>query len=525
MILSKRWSVLALAGLYLGAVALGCGGDSSKSSVDEHLSVDNVAPVGSVGGQVLDGLTDTPLSGVTVTIVAGSFAAKGVTDASGIFAVSGVPASGPVLATFTKSGYLSADLVGAFANAAGQFPVSNATVTFGPLELLPSTGSFSLFVFDESGAPAQGHQMTLTTRVRFLNVQSGLPVSSGSYTAVAQVTGAGQVTFPGLPDYYGLGHKVDTLVDVAVPPYDADGDGYFEFPGQVYTYDVLDLGNPATGNPQTTIVLDTSGGYPTTLSVVASNVQALEGWPNGTYAPDTIPPVGPISVLFNQPVDPDSLLVSVFDEEGIVEHVPNVQVSGSSAQIGFPTALPVGAEYNMRITARAATGDRLATGSFDAAFFVIDETAPVSLTIETEDTDPTNPTRIVTFSEPVGFGLPGQSLSLASNCVLFFEHMQVGPNPGLGDDVGEWGNADCYAPTVFDVPLTPVEPDPVQPGGVGRSGYCRKWKFDVPFLDGGAAFLPSGTPVHFAFNHVDSASRVMRRANGEPLPEIVENLP
>lgn len=506
-------------------VCAACGGDDGPSRFDENITVQNVAPMGSVGGMILDAADDTPLSGVVVKIVCGSFVATASTDASGIFTISGVPANASVLATFEKPGYLSAQAVGTFAGTAGNYPVENDTVTFGPIGLLPSSGSLSLYVFDEMGRPASGHELLLTTRTQFLEWVDGTAENRGTVTVSALVGTAGEVRFTGIPDYLGLGKKVDTVVDVVVPPYDQDGDGYFEFPGGRYTFDVV-----ALQTPQPTIVLNTA--YPGTLQVEASTIQALEGWGLSTFAPDTISPVGPISVLFNLPVDSGTVTVSVFDEKGITGYSSQVQTSGSLVTIRFPTALPAGEEYNLFIAATAVTGDRLVTGSFSAPFFVIDEAATVTATVRLDDPlDPNNRTRLVRFSEPVGFGDPGEPLE-GTNCVLFYDFFQIGPGTTsgnvTGDDPGELGNDSCYCEAVnpdCTSSMWPVEPVPAQPAGAILSGYTREWAFTVPFAYGTITPVTPGTDVYMLFNQVSSLTHVMRRANGQVLTQVKITLP
>ncbi len=499
-----------MAHLVVGLIVLG-GCSDGDTKLDEHLTVANVTPTGSVGGMILDATDDSPLGGVEVLVVAGDLQVTDTTDGSGLFEVTNVPASGPVLVTFRKAGYLSGDLVAQFTNAAGDFPVNNATVTVGPVGMLPSDGDFTVYVFDENGRPAQGHLLTLTTGVRFFNYQAGTPINSGSVTVTAQVGGSGMATFFSIPDFWSLGAKADSTVDIAVPPYDADGDDFYEFAGGTYTWDLLDL-----DNPQPTILM-TTGDYPPNLAIEASNVQALETGSTVGYAPSAIPTVGPIHVLFNQPIQEPTVAVSVFNEEGTVPYTPQTQVSGRSLTITFPTALPVGEEFNLNITATATTGDLLRTGSFSAPFFVIDESAEVTATVTTE-TDLLDPTRIVEFSEPVGFGLPGVQLS-GGNCVIFYDFWQVGPGGSTGDDPGELGNSQC------SFALIPDEPVPAQPAGAGYSGYTRFWRFEVPLIDGSTQLIPAGTDVYLRFGMVDNTSRIMRRANGAPVPEIVITLP
>jgi hypothetical protein len=494
----------------LGLTQAACGGNT----LDENLVVENVAPVGSVGGQVLNAVDDRPLPGATVRIVSGDFNVTATTDSSGFFSVSDVPASGWVLVIVEAHGMLTAQTTEEFTPEAGDFPLSNATLTVGPIGLEPSSGTFSLWVYDENGRPASGHTLSLTTNTKWLLYSHGAPLNRGMVTEFATVGTNGLVTFTGLPDFWALGGKVSDYVTVTVPPYDADLDGFYEYGGGEEDYNILEM-----SNPQPTLVLQTGGDYPNTLSIVASNLADLEEWGSTTFVPDTIASVGPIHVLFNMPVQQDSLSIEVWSENGNTSFGSSFTLNGRSLTIQFPTALPssdtniTGAEYNMLISAVAQTGDRLLYGGFNAAFFVLDPNNidGVSATVAKEDPgDPTNLWTRITFSEPVGFGSPSTSLS-GGNCVLYFGIYNIGPNLGTGDDPGEWGSTSC------PFTLSPDEPSPFHPAGASLSGYTTIWRFQMPTLVPSST-MPSGIPMYLAFDQVNSVSRIMRRANGEPLP-------
>ncbi len=504
----KRNLFLLVATLAFGVGQVACGG----SSLDENLRVRNVEPVGSVGGQVLDASDDRPLAGASVRVVSGDFSGTATTDGSGLWSVSEVPASGSVIVIIEAPGMLPARTSATFTPAAGDYPMSNATLTIGPVGLLPASGTFSVWVFDENGKPAAGYNLALTTSLGWLLYESGNPLGRGELTVSATVEANGLARFTGLPDYWLMGSKINDYVIISVPPYDADGDGYLEYPGDELYWNLLEL-----DNPQPTILLRSDAHYPSTLSILASNIADLEEWSSTSFVPDTIDPVGPIHVLFNTPVSQDSLAIEVWSEDGTTSFGSSFTLVGRSLTIQFPTALPTdtditGAEYNLLISAVAETGDRLIYGSFNAAFFVLDSnnTEGVSVTVEKEDpSDPTNQWARLTFSEPVGFGSPGTALS-GSNCVLYFG-IDVGPNAGTGNDPGEWGYDGC--PYV----LYPDEPSPVHPAGAGLSGYTTTWHFVLP-TTGGGANMPAGIPLYLAFDQVASTSRIMRRANGEPVP-------
>jgi hypothetical protein len=65
---------------------------------------------------------------------------------------------------------------------------------------------------------------------------------------------------------------------------------------------------------------------------------------------------------------------------------------------------------------------------------------------------------------------------------------------------------------------------PFHPSGAAQSGYSTTWRFSMPILDGGGT-MPSGIPLYLAFDQVGSTARIMRRANGEPLPMMEISTP
>lgn len=514
MLKRRLLALVTMLALGLPMALAACG----SNTLDENLVVRNVAPVGSVGGQVLNAVDDRPLAGALVRIVSGDFNVTATTDGSGFFSVSDVPASGLVMILVEANGMLTAETTATFTPEAGDYPLSNATLTVGPIGLEPSSGTFALWVYDENGRPASGLTLSLTTNTRWLLYNNGAPSNRGMVTEFATVGSNGLATFSGLPDFLELGGKVNDYVTITAPPYDADLDGFYDFPGGEYYYSLL-----ALNNPQPTLVLQTDGDFPNSLSIVASNIADLEEWGSTTFVPDVIDSVGPIYVLFNMPVQQDSLSIEVWSEDGNTSFGSSFTLNGRSLTIQFPTALPTapsGAEYNMLISAVALTGDRLLYGGFNAAFFILDpaNTDGVSATVVKEDPgDPTNRWSRITFSEPVGFGSPGTNLS-GGNCVLYYGIYNIGPNTGTGDDPGEWGSTSCPFILYSD------EPTPFHPAGSAMSGYTTTWRFQLPILDGGGT-MPSGIPMYLAFDQVQSTARIVRRANGEPLPMMELSTP
>ena len=80
-------------------------------------------------------------------------------------------------------------------------------------------------------------------------------------------------------------------------------------------------------------------------------------------------------------------------------------------------------------------------------------------------------------------------------------------------------------PIPCDSSLRPLEPMPAQPAGSILSGYTKHWAFTVPTRYDNSGQVPPGTDVYMLFNQVQSLTRLMRRANGQPLTQVKITLP
>src|SRR5262249_30425789 len=122
--------------LLLGIV--GCGSSGSNS-----VSVDNMNPLGTVGGIVVDRATEMPIAGATVTLVSGGATLTATTSASGVYALNKVPA-GSFTMTISQMGYQTALIDDALNGAVGNFPVSNPAHTVRQIGLVANSGMFTV---------------------------------------------------------------------------------------------------------------------------------------------------------------------------------------------------------------------------------------------------------------------------------------------------------------------------------------------------------------------------------------------
>ena len=505
-------------GIVLAALPLlACGSDTQK--LNEHVSVENAAPMGSVGGIVLDAVTGKPIPAdtaeVNVTVVAGDQTLTATADPqTGLFSVSDVPASGPAQVVIDATGYLPAYLTAEFTNEAGEFPVSNAVASIGPVGLIPATGRLRLRILDHTGSPVVGLNPTLKTRVSYLLWQDGAFVSKGwiATKASSPSDGNGVVQYTELPDYAGLGNTVDPVVEITVPPVDGDGDGVFEYQGDTFYLNA----NESPG-PEYTIVLDPS--YNTNLRVRYSNVTGLE---TTSYlsVPGTIAPDDSIYVVFSLPVSPDNYLVRMLKEDMSETVATQVEVDGEVMTITFPDGLDAGAKYHLQIHVVSAVADQPSEGNFYAPVYTRTED-PVRIVSLQRDADNPNRRIVVTFNQPIGTGNPSLNTFSGSNCVIWFgfDIDATDVHPGTGDNPGEEGNDSC---SVSGLSFQSLEKVPALPGG-RRTGFSTVWVIQLPDSPN-YEFVTNGD-FTLKFSRLTDTSHLPVTPDGQVVPDQSAQLP
>ena len=501
--------LVAVALLLLPLTQTGCGDEATN----EPLGVSNVTPVGSVGGLIVDAVTLKGIKDVDVQVLAGGsvYKAANKTDATGQFSVDKVPPGGLIvmISPLSSGKYMPVNIVANMPNAAGEFPLANATLSVGPVGLIPkatATEAFRVQILTADGAPANNVTATLSASVKYVDYKSGTAQAKGTTMVEAKTGGSGVAKFTGMPDFSALlglvGNGISDTVRVKVMPYDKNADGVFEFLGKETIYNVTQLKNHVP-----TIILNNDKA-PTALKIEASSISALTGTKGPRQLGSTS---GPLYVAFNWPLDSTLTKISLYDEFGnIPPNLPTVNISGNLLTVNFK-GLKAGAEYNITIKAYATVGKELLSGTFGAPFFTppTSSSAKVTASLSRKSTDTTHPnytTIVVTFSEPVGTGTPGQSLS-GSNAVVYFGYDLDG-NGKTGDSPSERGY------TSSQTTLTINEKAP--PGKAGLSGFATRWQFVLPNTSLGGA-VAAGTPVDLSFSRI---SLKVERASGELVADM-----
>jgi hypothetical protein len=492
-------ALLALSG------QLACGGD------EDSLGVTNVSPRGSVGGLVVDAATLKPMAGVLATVVAGGTrfpsGDPAAADATGHFSIEAVP-SGDLIIQLTPSdtnAHRAVNIAATLPNSAGEFPLANATLSLGPIGLLPlaekSSGFMVQFVTSD-GAPAPaGIKTFLRTGVEYVDFKDGTPVQQGMIVVDGPTDNSGRVRYEGIPDFAKLAGLVGSggitdQVRIEVPPFDSNKDGILEFLGTEAVFNV----NRLKGSIPTVVLR--SSGAPASLTIEAASIAALAG-KKGNRVMSSIS--GPVYITFNLPLRQDLTELSLSDELGKpVVSPPSPSVTGNVMTINF-SGLKGGAEYNLNLRAFADVEGNLVSGYFGAPVFTPGQAAAtVKANLSRDAGDPNR--ILVTFTEPIGSGTAGQSFT-GGNAIIYFDYDIDGT--GVKGDAPAERNAGTSNVSMI---ISEVNP----PGPAGLSGLSSHWYFTLP-QDSMGNPLPSGTAFDLLFSR---ASFATERAGGKLVPDF-----
>ncbi|HEV8323598.1 MAG TPA: hypothetical protein VG389_18415 [Myxococcota bacterium] len=496
--------VLALP-LALAAAASGC----KRAPIDENVGVTPADVRGTVGGLVLDATSGDPLPDLTVTVRGGATSATATTGADGSFSAGdddpgpgvspGLPAGGTLqVAVDGAAAFTSASLVTSLPVAAGDVPLDAPSVAVGPVGLVPRTLEIVVQVLRDDGQPFEGVEVQATTAVAWVSFASGSPIGAGSWSTSTMTTSGGYATFTALPDVAALPPSVSDAITFNLPAQDLDGDGFPEFDGASTTRAARSLGAG--------LVVMTVNSIDLPLQVVSSNVPGLV---TGGVTPDSVPAVldgiDAVRLVFNQPLDPALLSVTVTDEDGTSTVMVTTGPPAGAANLVVsspPGTWLTGAEYNVVVHAVSAGSSPPRVYDGWGAFF----TAPaVPGVVATAARDPSTPGLIhVSFTEPVGVA-PGTLWSLGGGSCPVFVQYDLNVDGDLADD-SEIDGATC------SITLTSNEPNPSGPAGL--SGYTTEAYFFAP-----SGFPASPVVIDLRFSRAASSGAVLRTAAGAVVPD------
>ncbi len=471
---------------------VGCGSPPAPPEGPSVSRVDPTTVTGTVWGEVLDALTGAPLEGATVSLAAGETATTTTTDASGTFHFSGVPAGGNVGVTITKEGFTRATTQVYVSASAGNFPTEGAGAFAGSISLFPTDSALTVRVLGYDGQAIDGATVRVTINGAYVlgsNVR-------GRYSR-SGVTAGGIATIPGILNLLAAS-DFNLTFDILAEPVDRDGDGLPEYLGQAVTYPAEAL--VAQGGT-VVIRLDPFGGDQP-LVVVGTNVNSLI---NGVPAPgDSVVPVnGEIRIVYNQPVEPQSVQAIAFLYDGRTPFPVSSRVENGYTVVISP-AMPYdpGREYHLRVQASA-----LASSQFNpvsrayGAYF--SEPASSEVRVSRAITIDSNANGVLDAGDRVELQLSqvvGRGLGdLLIRFPLYF-NVDFDGSGTVGDARGELNSG---------LPIRAESNETIPAGPFGPSGFTRDYAFTMPagsysyapninlpyILDLGASMSPAYEPL------------------------------
>ncbi|MCA9554079.1 MAG: hypothetical protein KC933_28855, partial [Myxococcales bacterium] len=362
----------------------------------------------------------------------------------------------------TAEGYapvLLSDLI--IDDTAGDFPTLNGALYVGPLRLLRTEASFTVQVLSSEGGLVSDAEVTVETAASYL--WGDTPRGSAHGRATTNAMGVAKVE--GLPAVWSLppSQEAAGAVTVHVGPVDVDGDGLVDLAGVTRALsgrEVRDQGATLQ------VVLPAPVSAP--LAVVATNVLGL-AVPGA--APSMLEDQEPVRLALNKPVDRDSVVVDLRDEQG-QPVTSTLLVSGyeNVLEIGAAEGLMPGREYNLAVRLQAVDATPVEVLQIASPFFVRDERErAITVTgrfveLDGDELWGTGNDRIeIEVSIPLGRPLGNPAFAVE----VYFD-LDLNGTSTIGDGPGELPRSGDYpAPIV----LNAAEPTPIN--GAGLSGFTR----------------------------------------------------
>jgi hypothetical protein len=310
-----------------------------------------------------------------------------------------------------------------------------------------------------------------------------------------------------------------------LPPKLLSGAAGYEFLGLSLTFDATQISAGLGQVP--TVVL---AGPHTPLNVLSSSIDWLETGGAGPVG-SQVPASGPITIAFNQAIDPSTVKTTLLTEFGADAGVTAAPtVTGNLLSVAFSKPLDAGSRYNLVLHAASSyRSDQPHEYDTTAPFFVAaSQGTQVTITPASRQ-DPDNPADyIVMFSEPVGLG--GGAAS-AVGCVVFYEANLDGDLNSTSP--GEWSGGGnntlkCDA-SHAGFYLRPDEPQFGVAAVSPVTGFTTRWRIAVHPTTANCynAYVCSvaNSTVHLVFSKNVDPGWVVKRADGGAVPDLTFQLP
>ena len=528
---------------YVGALAL----VMSAIACTNGVTVDNSNPRGTVGGLIVDAVTEAPLGGVAVTILSagddGTY--QFTTGADGFYRIGNVPA-GAFTIQFGKMGYVTAQTTNTLVGAVGNFPISSPIATLAPIGLFATGPSFVLRVVDANGAAVSGVKATARMMASYVSMENGTLQPGGNIAVTTTSAADGRLVFAGLPDTGQLGTLISTPtyvpsvgyvgvnnILVSIEPVNVMGQDNYQYAGGVFIFSTL----TASSTVQQVVLAGPSD----PLRIVESNIEWLKDTfvlpgPGAPIPGSVVPTNGPITIAFSEAIDPVTLRAQIVAEAGGAGPTLMPTVNLNLVTLAPATPFEGGKRYNLILHANTALNPGLPNRQRDASvpFFAKIDPATKPSVVSAKLTG-----TVVQFvlSEPVGLG---DGAAQSYTCVVFYEGINF-DNSTAGQSLvsGEW-SSDPGALTCSTVsPVVGVNPVAGNAGvllGIENkgatfalpiTGYSSQFTatFDQ-YTTGSMSAAAGGVPIVGTKGHLyfPRLAQTVHRVTGEPVGDVVFTL-
>jgi hypothetical protein len=473
-LVARSLRTLALTSATVLALAA-CGGDpepvdANGDGIDDGIVVPNnvtvvtpTEPVGWAAGLVTSAATRTPLASAKVTVFGGGISGETTTNDRGEFAFGPIAAGAGFSIRVELDGYVSATVTGlSVDDAAGNFPTSNGATFVGPIGLVPSDGTLAVQVVSFEGAPVSGASVRVETAYSYTYAGAARDPAVGAATSDAE----GSARISGLPNVRALPGAYSASLVVDVASVDLDGDGIPDLRGEtlVLTDDeVRHVGGPPV------IVLEAATTTP--LRAVASNVRQLVA-PRSTEL-SVLGATDNIRIVFNKPIDRESVIVELFDELGLTG-IPApyvVGVLGNTLTIDPSSDLEAGRKYGLSVRLQStASGSPEIYAGAGFVFVQVDAAVPIVFTGRFRDLNVDQQWGTGNDSIDLVASVPlGRTLGGTPFIVDLWVDLDLNGSGVIGDSAGELPPAGTPLPGALTVGAS----EPWVPAGASLAGFGR----------------------------------------------------
>lgn len=433
-----------------------CGSDVEK--FENKDTETPTAPKGSITGVVTDGMRQ-PLEGASVIARVADKERVVVSDAEGRFTITGLPAGGNIGLEISAEGHGKATLSRVIPNAAGKFPLKDASVFVGPIALYRMDHSFEWEVVVSDGRTIAVKDAQCFSTATWADWSEGFEAPVYELVFAEAEVSSGKIACSGLTSREDLLRVGGPLwVGAVVPAQDLDGDGFPDTHGIDQVFGAAEL--IGEGAPTTLILPRLAEG----LELLASSLKrTMNGGASVLESP--LGAKASIELVFNRPVEVHHS--AVLDERGLegIEHEIVNSPSGTRVSVRPKDAWPEGEEINLALLVGApglpAEGLRIAV---PAVVLPKGELKVSSLGFlddnDNGELDPGEQVELV-FSQVVGDGED-------SVWIPFFIDFDI-------DDSGEIGDAECEKGNAM--PCWFESDEPAVPGGYD-SYMTRHYKME-----------------------------------------------